>query len=433
MTQLKAALKGEITPEMKQVAGYEAVAEKFIQAGVTEGTMVIPANKNHRNLKPCGIGRGLRTKINANIGTSPVFTDLKEEIVKLQEALAVGTDTIMDLSTGGDLNANRRVIISHSPVPIGTVPIYQAAVEAKEKRGSIVGMTADDLFGVIEKQASDGVDFITVHCGVTLEVVNRLKQQGRVTDIVSRGGSFITGWMLHNKKENPLYEQFDRLLEICLAFDVTLSLGDGLRPGCLADASDRAQIQELILLGELADRARTAGVQAMVEGPGHLPLDQITANVQLQKTLCKGAPFYVLGPLVTDVAPGYDHITSAIGAALAAMAGADFICYVTPSEHLGLPTAQDVREGVIAARIAAHAADIVKGVPDARQWDLTMAKARKDLDWDKQLALAIDPQKARQIRAQRNPQDTSTCTMCGEFCAMKLVGEFLGKRSEQCL
>jgi len=433
MTQLKAALKGEITPEVKQVAGYEAVAEKFIQAGVAEGTMVIPANKNHRNLKPCGIGRGLRTKINANIGTSPVFTDLKEEIVKLQEALAAGADTIMDLSTGGDLDANRRVIINHSPVPIGTVPIYQAAVEAKEKRGSIVGMTGDDLFGVIEKQASDGVDFITVHCGVTLEVVNRLKQQGRVTDIVSRGGSFITGWMLHNKKENPLYEQFDHLLEICLAFDVTLSLGDGLRPGCLADASDRAQIQELILLGELAGRARAAGVQAMVEGPGHLPLDQITANVQLQKTLCKGAPFYVLGPLVTDVAPGYDHITGAIGAALAAMAGADFICYVTPSEHLGLPTAQDVREGVIAARIAAHAADIVKGVPDARQWDLAMAKARKDLDWDKQLALAIDPQKARQIRAQRNPQDTSTCTMCGEFCAMKLVGEFLGKCSEQCL
>ncbi|GAB6274415.1 MAG: phosphomethylpyrimidine synthase ThiC [Peptococcaceae bacterium] len=433
MTQLKAALKGEITPEMKQVAVYEAVAEKFIQAGVAEGTLVIPANKNHRNLKPCGIGRGLRTKINANIGTSPVFTDLKEEIVKLQEALAAGTDTIMDLSTGGDLDANRRVIINHSPVPIGTVPIYQAAVEAKEKRGSIVGMTADDLFGVIEKQASDGVDFITVHCGVTLEVVSRLKQQGRVTDIVSRGGSFITGWMLHNEKENPLYAQFDRLLEICLAFDVTLSLGDGLRPGCLADASDRAQIQELILLGELVDRGRAAGVQAIVEGPGHLPLDQITANVQLQKTLCKGAPFYVLGPLVTDVAPGYDHITGAIGAALAAMAGADFICYVTPSEHLGLPTAQDVREGVIAARIAAHAADIVKGVPNARQWDLTMAKARKDLDWDKQLALAIDPQKARQIRAQRNSQDTSTCTMCGEFCAMKLVGEFLGQRPEQCL
>ena len=433
MTQLKAALKGEITPEMKQVAASEAVAEKFIQAGVAEGTMVIPANKNHRNLKPCGIGRGLRTKVNANIGTSPVFTGLKEEMVKLQEALAAGTDTIMDLSTGGDLDATRRVIINHCPVPVGTVPIYQAVVEAKEKRGSIVGMTADDLFAVIEKQASDGVDFITVHCGVTLEVVSHLKQQGRVTDIVSRGGSFITGWMLHNEKENPLYAQFDRLLEICLAFDLTLSLGDGLRPGCLADASDRAQIQELILLGELVDRARAAGVQAMVEGPGHLPLDQITANVQIQKTLCKGAPFYVLGPLVTDVAPGYDHITGAIGAALAAMAGADFICYVTPSEHLGLPTAQDVREGVIAARIAAHATDIVKGVPGARQWDLAMAKARKDLDWDTQLALAIDPQKARQIRAQRNPQDTSTCTMCGEFCAMKLVGEFLGKRSEQCL
>ncbi|MDI6632420.1 MAG: phosphomethylpyrimidine synthase ThiC, partial [Thermoanaerobacteraceae bacterium] len=290
----------------------------------------------------------------------------------------------------------------------------------------IVALSAEEIFRVIERHAADGVDFITVHCGVTLESVGRLRRQGRVTDVVSRGGCFILGWMLHHGAENPLYAQFDRLLDVCLEYDVTLSLGDGLRPGSLADATDRAQVQELIILGELVDRARERGVQVMVEGPGHVPLDQVAANVQLQKSLCRGAPFYVLGPLVTDVAPGYDHVVSAIGGAVAAMAGADFLCYVTPTEHLGLPTAEDVREGVIAARIAGHAADIVKGIPGARDWDLAMSRARRALDWDRQLALAIDPVKARRLREERNPAGMRECTMCGEYCAMRLVAEFFG-------
>jgi phosphomethylpyrimidine synthase len=293
-------------------------------------------------------------------------------------------------------------------------------------------MTPDDLFAVIEEQASDGVDFITIHCGVTIETIERLKRQGRITDIVSRGGSFLTGWMLHHDQENPLYEQYDRLLEIALKYDVTLSLGDGLRPGCLSDATDRAQVQELLILGELVQRAWGKGVQVMVEGPGHVPFDQIAVNVKLQKKLANGAPFYVLGPLVTDVAPGYDHITAAIGGTAAAVAGADFLCYVTPAEHLGLPDLQDVREGIIASRIAAHAADIVKNVPGARDWDNQMARARKALDWDQQIELAIDPARARLSREQRNPGSQDTCTMCGEFCAMKVVAEYLGEERHKC-
>ncbi|MDQ0287397.1 phosphomethylpyrimidine synthase [Desulfofundulus luciae] len=433
MTQLLAARAGEVTAAMRRVADRERVPVEEILRKVAAGTVVIPANKNHVGLDPCGIGEGLRTKINANLGTSTAFASIEDELVKLETALKAGADAVMDLSTGGDLDGCRRAIIARSSVPVGTVPIYQAAVEAREKRGSIVKMTADDLFAVIEKQAADGVDFMTVHCGVTMEIIGRLQRQGRVTDIVSRGGSFLAGWMLHNGRENPLYEQFDRLLEICLRYDVTLSLGDGLRPGCLADATDRAQIQELIVLGELVDRARAAGVQAMVEGPGHVPLDQVAANVQVQKTLCNGAPFYVLGPLVTDVAPGYDHITAAIGGAVAAMAGADFLCYVTPSEHLGLPTIDDVKEGVVASRIAAHAADLVKGVPGAREWDLAMARARKALDWEAQINLAIDPEKARAYREKRNPAGTRACTMCGDFCAMEIVARYLGaERVEEC-
>jgi phosphomethylpyrimidine synthase len=433
MTQLLAARAGEITAAMRRVSEREKVPVEEILRKVAAGTVVIPANKNHVSLDPCGIGEGLRTKINANLGTSTAFPGIEDELTKLEAALKAGADAVMDLSTGGDLDGCRRAILARSSVPVGTVPIYQAAVEAREKRGGIVKMTADDLFAVIEKQAADGVDFITVHCGITLETIGRLQRQGRVTDIVSRGGSFLAGWMLHNERENPLYEQFDRLLEICLRYDVTLSLGDGLRPGCLADATDRAQIQELIVLGELVDRARAAGVQAMVEGPGHVPLDQVAANVQVQKTLCNGAPFYVLGPLVTDVAPGYDHITAAIGGALAAMAGADFLCYVTPSEHLGLPTIDDVKEGVVASRIAAHAADLVKGVPGAREWDLAMARARKALDWEAQINLAIDPEKARAYREKRNPAGTKACTMCGDFCAMEIVARYLGaERVEEC-
>lgn len=426
MTQMLQARAGNITPAMKRVAEMEGVDPEIIRKGVAEGKIAIPANINHTNLEPCGIGTGLKTKVNANIGTSPQFPELEKELSKLKRAVAAGADAIMDLSTGGDIDTCRKQIVGECPRCLGTVPVYQAMVESKEKYGNLIDMTAEDLFAVIAKQAADGVDFITVHCGVTLDVLERLKREGRITDIVSRGGAFLAGWMLHHKKENPLYEQYDRLIEIALQYDVTLSLGDGLRPGCLADATDRAQIQELIILGELVERAWEKGVQVMVEGPGHVPLDQIATNMVLQKRLCKGAPFYVLGPLVTDIAPGYDHITSAIGGALAAWNGADFLCYVTPAEHLGLPTEQDVHDGVIASRIAGHAADIVKGIPGARDRDDAMAKARKALDWEAQFNLSIDPEKARSVRKEKNPETLKECTMCGEFCAMKVISEHLG-------
>ncbi|HBT46864.1 MAG TPA: phosphomethylpyrimidine synthase [Peptococcaceae bacterium] len=432
MTQLEAARRGKITPEMKRVAEKEGLDPEILRQRVAQGTVVIPANPNHTNLDPCGIGQGLRTKVNANIGTSTAYPDIEEELKKLEAALEAGADAVMDLSTGGDINACRRQVLARSSAAVGTVPIYQVTVEAQKRHGSMVGFTADELFEVIEAQAADGVDFITVHCGVTLEVIERLRREGRVADIVSRGGSFLVGWMLHHGEENPLYAQFDRLLDIARRYDVTLSLGDGLRPGCLADATDRAQVQELLILGELVDRARDAGVQAMVEGPGHIPLNQVEANILLEKRLCRGAPFYVLGPIVTDVAPGYDHITAAIGGAIAAAAGADFICYVTPSEHLGLPTVDDVKEGVIAARIAGHAADLVKGIPGAWEWDRAMAQARKALDWEKQIELALDPVKARHYRSRRNVATAEACSMCGDFCAMRIVGEYLGKTMEKC-
>jgi phosphomethylpyrimidine synthase len=366
--------------------------------------------------------------VNANIGTSADFPDLEPELEKLQTAVDAGADAVMDLSTGGDITGIRKEVLARSPVQIGTVPMYEAAVAAIDRKGSIVDMTADDLFTAIERQAKEGVDFVTVHCGVTRETIGRLQKQGRLADVVSRGGAFLTCWMIANEEENPLYTRYDDLLAICREHDVTLSLGDGLRPGCLADATDRAQVQELIILGELVDRARAAGVQAMVEGPGHVPLNQIAANIMLQKRLCDGAPFYVLGPLVTDIAPGYDHITSAIGGAIAAMSGADFLCYVTPTEHLGLPNVEDVREGVIASRIAGHAADIVRGVPGAFEWDKEMSQARKDLDWKKQLELCIDPVKARSIRERRETHAEAVCSMCSSYCAMKVVEEYLDSR-----
>ena len=431
MTLMEKAGKGIITSEMKRVAEREGVDVALVVRGLSEGIIVIPRNVNHNTLDPMGIGKRLRTKVNANMGTSPDQADIETERQKLRLAIEAGADTVMDLSTGGDIDAVRAAILAEITVPLGTVPIYQAAVEAQNRYGSIVDMTADDIFAIIEKQAQDGVDFMTVHCGVTREAVERLRRQGRLVDVVSRGGAFLVGWMLHHQQENPLYAQYDRLLDIARKYEVTLSLGDGLRPGCLADATDRAQVQELITLGELVDQARKAGVQAMVEGPGHVPLDQIEANVKLEKQLCAGAPFYVLGPLVTDVAPGYDHITAAIGGALAAMAGADFICYVTPSEHLGLPTPADVREGVIAARIAAHAADIAKGLPGAMAWDEAMARARKSLNWQRQMELAIDPQKVAAYR-QGKPQTEDVCTMCGQYCAMKLVAEYLGEGYSRC-
>jgi phosphomethylpyrimidine synthase len=425
MTQLELARERTISPQMSLVAENEGVEAEFIRRGVAEGTIVIPANIKHTNLTPCGIGQGLKTKVNANIGTSSDFGNIDTELEKLRVATSSGADTVMDLSTGGDISAIRRAIIASSSVPIGTVPIYQAGIEAVTRRGAIVKMTVDDLFSSIEEHAKDGVDFVTVHCGVTQSAVEQLKEQGRVADVVSRGGAFLIGWMLHNERENPLYEYFDRLLEIAREFDVTLSLGDGMRPGCLADATDRPQIEELLAIGELVSRAKKAGVQVMVEGPGHLPLDQIEANVQLEKSVCKGAPFYVLGPLVTDVAAGYDHITGAIGGAIAGAAGTDFLCYVTPAEHLSLPDPEDVREGVIASRIAAHAADIVKGVKGAAEWDRKMAVARKKLDWKEQAKLSLDPELAHQVHS-KHATAGKACSMCGEYCAMELMERFLG-------
>jgi len=431
MTQLEMAREGKITPQMALVAKNEGVEAEVIRQRVAEGTIVIPANIRHENLLPCGIGQGLKTKVNANIGTSSDFGDMDTELEKLQIAAESGADTVMDLSTGGDISAIRRDIIAASTLPIGTVPVYQAGIEAIAHHGAIVKMTIDELFAAIEEHARDGVDFMTVHCGVTRAAIDRLRQQGRVADVVSRGGAFHIGWMLHNDRENPLYENYDRLLEIAREFDVTLSLGDGMRPGCLADATDPAQLEELLAIGELVTRACKAGVQAMVEGPGHLPLNHIEANVKLEKAVCRGAPFYVLGPLVTDIAAGYDHITGAIGGAIAAAAGADFLCYVTPAEHLSIPDPEDVREGVIASRIAAHAADIVKGVKGAAERDKEMAVARKKLDWEEQARLSLNPALARRVHG-KHTSSGSACSMCGQFCAMELVEQYLNISASKC-
>jgi len=431
MTQLELARQGIISERMEEVARLEGLEAETIRRGVASGVIVIPANINHSKAEARGIGKGLSTKVNANIGTSSDFIDLDMELLKLDIAIKAGADAVMDLSTGGDLAVIRKAILEKSSVPIGTVPIYQAVVEAVSKHGAIVKMTDDGLFNSISDHCREGVDFITVHCGVTQRVISLLKQQGRVADVVSRGGAFIMGWMLHNQRENPLYKDFDRLLDIAREYDVTLSLGDGLRPGSLADATDRAQIEELITLGELVQRSREAGVQVMVEGPGHVPLNQIEANVLIQKRLCQDAPFYVLGPLVTDIAAGYDHITGAIGGAVAAAAGADFLCYVTPAEHLSLPDPEDVRLGVIASRIAAHAADIAKGVKGAVERDRQMSQARKRLDWQEQARLALDPQRVQKGHNQHRASGKA-CSMCGEFCAMQLVSEQLSISPPNC-
>lgn len=423
MNQLEHARKGLTTKDIEEIATSEGVDSQFIVKEMAAGHIIIPRNKQHKSISPIGIGKGLRTKVNANIGTSKDHQDIEEELKKLRVAVESGADTVMDLSTGGPLDKIRRAIIKESAVPIGTVPIYQAVVETVRSKKAMVHMPIDLLFKAIEKQAEDGVDFITVHCGLTRESAGRLKREGRLMDVVSRGGAFTIEWMAYNKKENPLYEHYDRLLEIAREYDLTLSLGDGLRPGCLADATDRGQVQELIILGELAERAWAKDVQVMIEGPGHIPINQIVTNVQLEKQLCHGAPFYVLGPLVTDIAPGYDHITSAIGGAIAASAGADFLCYVTPSEHLRLPTVEDVKIGVIASKIAAHAADITKGVKDALGKDIKMAQCRKAMDWDQQIKLSIDPTLAENLRSSSKPTDKDVCTMCGEFCAIKLLSK----------
>jgi len=425
------AKQGIISGRMEEVARLEGLDVETICRGVASGVIVIPANINHNRAEARGIGKGLSTKVNANIGTSSDFINLDAELNKLDIAIKSGADAVMDLSTGGDLAYIRKAILERSRVPIGTVPIYQAGVEALARHGAIVKMTPGALFNSLSDHCRDGVDFITVHCGVTQRVISLLKQQGRVADVVSRGGAFLMGWMLYNQRENPLYDQFDHLLDIAQEYDVTLSLGDGLRPGSLSDATDRAQIEELVTLGELVQRSREAGVQVMVEGPGHVPLNQIEANVLIQKRLCQDAPFYVLGPLVTDIAAGYDHITGAIGGAIAAAAGADFLCYVTPAEHLSLPDPEDVRQGVIASRIAAHAADIAKGVKGAAEHDQQMSQARKRLDWQEQARLSLDPERLQQGHT-RHQTSGNACSMCGQFCAMQLVSEQLGVSIPNC-
>lgn len=426
MTQLESAKRGKITPEMRLVAKAEGLDPKMLAKKIAGGKIVIPSNVLRKKARICGIGEGLRTKVNANIGTSQGSSRIAVELKKLKAAVDNGADAVMDLSTGGDLRKIRKAMLKASRVPLGTVPIYEVAVAADRRKRAIPSITAEEMFAVLEEQARDGVDFFTIHCGVTKKAVSCLKKEGRVIGVVSRGGAIMIEWMAHNGRENPYYEEFDGILDIARKYDVTLSLGDGMRPGCIADASDTAQIQELMTLGELSLRARAAGVQVMIEGPGHVPINQIEANVLLEKEVCHGAPFYVLGPLVTDIAPGYDHITSAIGGALAAAYGADFICYVTPSEHLGLPSVDDVKTGVISARIAAHAADIAKGIKGAIDWDITMSFARKKRDWQKQFALAIDPKRAREYRSRLKPVSKDVCTMCGQYCSMKISEEYLG-------
>jgi phosphomethylpyrimidine synthase len=429
MTQLQEALKGEITPLMRAVAAREDLDPEFIRDGIAGGTIAVPKNINHDYRVDCGIGAGLSTKINANIGTSGDCCSLDVELEKLEVCRKYGADTVMDLSTAGDLRAIRKRVIADAGMPVGTVPIYQIMVELAEEKKVFKAMDPERLFEIIEQHGEDGVDFITVHCGVTINVIEKLQRQKRLMDIVSRGGAFLAQWIMANNRENPLYEQYDRLIEIALKYDMTLSLGDGLRPGCLADATDNSQIEELVTLGELSKRAQEAGVQVIVEGPGHVPLNDIVENIRMQKELCNSAPFYVLGPLVTDIAPGYDHITAAIGGAIAAAAGADYLCYVTPAEHLRLPTVDDVREGVIASKIAAHAADIAKGVKGARERDDQMARYRKARDWKKQIDCALDPYRAAELHEAGKSMSDDVCSMCGRFCSMKMLDKKLSQET----
>ena len=419
---MAASRSRKFPPEIKGASEAEGIEPDGLLRLVKSGRAVVPWNPRHRILRPCAIGEGLRVKINANIGTSRDHMDTDEELEKVRVAVKYGADAIMDLSTGGNIREIRRMVVRESPVPVGTVPIYEAACGASMK-GDPALMKGDDLFKTIEQHARDGVDFMTVHCGVTKQTIASLKKHKRVTGVVSRGGALLIAWMHEHEKENPLFEDYDYLLELAKKHEFALSLGDGLRPGSIADATDAPQLHELMVLGKLVERARKAGVQAMVEGPGHIPLNQIEANVRIEKAVCQGAPFYVLGPLVTDVGAGYDHITGAIGGALAAYFGADFLCYVTPSEHLSLPTVEDVREGVVASRIAAHAADIARG--HGLSWDLQMSKARRGFDWNKMFELSVDPERARAHRTLRKSRSPDVCSMCGDLCAMKVVERIL--------
>ncbi|MCL4533504.1 MAG: phosphomethylpyrimidine synthase ThiC [Deltaproteobacteria bacterium] len=431
INQISAARQNIVTDEMKACALAEGVAPEKICEDVMNGFTVITKNRL-RDIKPLAVGKDLKTKVNANIGSSGDNHDIEEELEKLNAAIKSGADAVMDLSTGGNIVEFRSYILKNSSVPIGTVPLYEAFQPAVEK--GIVNPNSPDfidkfdpeyLFDVIERQCEEGVDFITVHCGLTLKAISTMNMQTRIMGIVSRGGSLIASWMIRNNKENPLYENYERLLKIAKKNDVVLSLGDGLRPGCLHDATDRAQITELITLGELQKKALEEGVQVMIEGPGHVPLNQVEENIKLEKSLCNGAPFYVLGPLVTDIAPGYDHITSAIGGAIAAGAGADFLCYVTPAEHLRLPSVSDVKEGVIAAKIAAHAGDIAKGIKGAANFDLEMSKNRRAMNWEKQYECALDPERAREMRASLPLKDDKVCSMCSSYCSIKLNSSFI--------
>lgn len=430
MTQLESARRGVITREMSLVARHEKMDPEAVRMGVASGRVVIPRNAGRTLKRPCGIGSGLRTKVNANIGTSRDSSGVSYELKKMSAALELGADTVMDLSTGRGIAKTRKAIIARCPVPLGTVPIYEVIVSALADSRPAPSMKAAEMMDVIHAQAREGVDFFTIHAGLLLESVKELSLRPRVLDIVSRGGAFLAQWMAENGRENPLYEKFDDIIDIARSFDVTISLGDGLRPGSVADATDAAQLMELTRLGELQKRCFKAGVQSIIEGPGHVPIGQIQANVILEKSLCGQAPFYVLGPLVTDIAPGYDHITSAIGGALAASAGADFLCYVTPSEHLALPSIDDVREGVIASKIAAHAADIAKGVAGSIEMDIAMSRARARRDWKAQFRLAIDPDRPRRYRARSKPGVKDVCTMCSDYCSIKVSqGCFKRKRS----
>ena len=421
-TQMEAARKGILTEAMKAAAASEQIEPARLMQLMAEGKVIIPCNRLHTCIAPSAIGSMLKTKINVNLGTSRDWKDMDMELEKVRDAVAMGAESIMDLSSYGDTRTFRRTLTQECPAMIGTVPIYDAVVYYHKPLGQI---TADEWIDIVRMHAMDGVDFLTIHVGINKNTASRFKQAKRLTNIVSRGGSIIFAWMEMTGEENPFYARFDEILDICREYDVTLSLGDACRPGCLEDASDISQIEELVTLAELTRRAWEKDVQVIIEGPGHMPLDQIAANMKIQQTLCKGAPFYVLGPLVTDVAPGYDHITAAIGGAVAAAAGASFLCYVTPAEHLRLPDRDDVKEGIIASRIAAHAADIAKGIPGASDWDRSMSEARKKLDWEEMFRLSIDPEKARRYRASSKPEKEDTCSMCGNFCAVKNMNRIL--------
>ncbi|RNC28554.1 MAG: Phosphomethylpyrimidine synthase [Candidatus Dichloromethanomonas elyunquensis] len=432
MSTLEGAIKGLTLEQREAAAVAEGVSAAVIEQGVAAGTIVVPFNPLHKGLKPMGIGKGLRTKVSASIGLSSKDSTVAGELEKLKTALTAGTHAVMDLSIAGDMDDARRAILAASPVPVGTLPLYQTVAEASQKYGSALKMTPGQMLEVIERQAADGVDFMALHCATTFEAIKRAKKEGRIDPLVSYGGSHIIGWMVHHNKENPLYENYDRILEIAKKYGVTLSLADGMRPGCLADSLDGAQVQELIILGELVDRAAKAGVQIMIKGPGHMPLNHIKDTITLQKSLCKGAPYFVFGPLLTDLAVGYDQINAAIGGALSSWYGAEFLCYVTPAEHIGNPDASQVRQGVIAARIAAQAGDLAKGMPEAIQWDLDMSNARRDMKWEEQIRLALDSEHAAYIRKTRNNGEISSCAMCGKFCAMEIIAKYMKIDKHSC-